>query len=329
MRKYLFVIIFISIFSVSCSPPEKPIGWTQLHPSNSPPPLNHSGFAYDKNSKEAVIFGGLATNKWSDETWIWNGNDWHRAKPPTHPSAREKTAMAYDEFRDKIVLFGGSSNNTVFGDTWEWNGYHWEWIDPPISPPARCCHALAYDSTQNKVLLYGGWDPHSGEFFKDTWVWDGQEWTDVSCCNSPGASGHTLVNLSVRNEILALNSVDYYGTWIWNGQAWQNPPIDLPPVRQDGRLVYDEGNNRAILFGGIHEGENLNDTRIFDEETWNLLNLPISPPARSAHVMFYDSQRQSIIMFGGYGSEGKYTDTWELYLPEDLSDLLAEEIPLP
>lgn len=36
--------------------------------------------------------------------------------------------------------------------------------------------------------------------------------------------------------------------------------------------------------------------------------------------MFYDQKRQAIILFGGVGSEGHFSDTWALNLPQDLSD---------
>lgn len=321
MRKIVALIIVFSALLVGCAPPPKPIGWALLRPSTSPPNLSHSGFAYDSASSEAVVFGGLTKNTWSGETWVWNGENWLKASPPVSPSAREKLAMAYDEARDKIVLFGGMMDKTVFDDTWEWNGNNWELINPIHKPPARCCHAVDYDNVQKKVLLYGGWNHLTGEFFSDSWEWDGKDWVEVTCCGTPPASAHTLLNFSARNEIMLLNSVDF-GSWVWDGKSWQSPSIDLPPARQDGRVAYDRKYQRAILFGGIHNNEYLNDTWLFDGQTWSILNLPTQPTARYSHIMFYDTKRQSIILFSGAGSDDALEDTWELNLPEDLSSFL-------
>jgi hypothetical protein len=326
MRKAMISLVLGTLILVSCSPQST---WTLLHPSNNPPPLTLSGFAYDINSGEAVVFGGIIKDQWSDETWTWNGNDWRKADPPVKPSAREKVAMAYDEAHDRIVLFGGAANKEVFDDTWEWDGKDWQLMNPAHKPPARCCHAMAYDGPQKKVLLYGGWNQTTGEFFKDTWEWDGNDWMEVGCCNAPMASAHALVDFSSRKEIVALNSIDVFGMWVWDGYTWLNPAVNITPARQDTRLAYDSKYNRVVLFGGIRNGEYLNDTWIFDGTDWTELGLPIQPSARYAHVMFYDAKRQSIILFGGAGSEGLLGDTWELKLPQDLSPLIVHETPTP
>ena len=122
MHKTIAIILFTCTFLVSCSFQTE--GWILLHPSATPPPLAHSGFAYNTRSNEAVIFGGITKDKWSDETWIWDGN-WHKVDSSNKPPAREKVAMAYDESRNKVVLFGGMMNTDIFDDTWEWNSKNW------------------------------------------------------------------------------------------------------------------------------------------------------------------------------------------------------------
>lgn len=327
MRKLFAIIISFSFLLASCKTRPAPIGWTLIKTQTSPPVFSHGAVAYDSASKQAVLFGGITTDKWLDETWIWNGKDWAKASPANHPSAREKVAMAYDEARNRVVLFGGVMDKMLFDDTWEWDGKDWHLITSVHRPPARCCHAMAYDSVQKKVLLYGGWDSINNVFFKDTWVWDGADWVEVTCCNAPAASAHALVDFSSRNEIVALNSVDAFGTWVWNGDSWHNPVTNITPARQDGRLTYDSEYKRVVLFGGIRKGEYLNDTWIFDGTDWIAVSLPIQPPARYSHIMFYDVSRQGIILFGGASSEGLLNDTWELNLPKDLSSLLLTRTP--
>lgn len=327
MRKHIVAALFICILLVSCSFQTK--GWVLLHPSGNPPPLAHSGFAYNTHSNEAVVFGGITKDKWSDETWIWDGN-WHKADSPTKPPAREKVAMAYDESRDIMVLFGGMMNTEIFDDTWEWDGKTWKLMNPTHTPTARCCHAMAYDNVQKTVLLYGGWNQSTGEFFNDTWEWNGDDWVELPRSDVPQTAAHTLVNFSAENKVIAMPASEYGNTWQWNGEMWTEITAHPNPSRADSRSAYDRKYNRVILFGGIKDGTIfLNDTWIFNGQEWNLLNISTQPPARYAHIMFYDVKRQSVILYGGAGNEGVVNDTWELKLPQDLSALFIQETPMP
>jgi len=327
MRKNIISITILFVITlVSCSPQPK---WVLLHPSNNPPALAHSGFAYSTTSNEGVVFGGIYQDKWSDQTWIWNGNDWRKADATNKPPAREKVAMAYDEVRDKIVIFGGSMDKTIFDDTWEWDGKDWKLANSTHKPPARCCHALAYDSVKKKVLLYGGWNHVTGEFFNDTWAWDGKDWTQLSSGNAPLSAAHMLVNFSSESKLIAVPSSSFANTWTWNGNEWKETLSRPIPSRADGRSVYDSQYDRVILFGGIENSNFLNDSWVFDGETWSLLNMPSPPSPRYSHIMFYDVRRQSIVLFGGAGKESLLGDTWELVLPQDLSSIIVDITPTP
>ena len=324
MRKIIVILTaFLAVVLTSCSYQPK---WVLLHPTTNPPPLAHAGFAYDTNSNEGMVFGGIFEDRWSDETWIWNGNDWRKADAANKPPAREKVAMAYDDARDRMVIFGGSMDKTVFDDTWEWDGEDWILVESAHSPPARCCHAMAFDNVQKKVLLFGGWNSLTGEFFNDTWAWDGKDWTKLPSGDVPLSAAHMLVNFSSENNVVAVPSTQYVNTWKWNGSNWVEV-FSLPePSRADARSAYDSQYNRIIFFGGIENGTSfLSDTWIFDGQAWNLLNLPSLPPARYAHIMFYDIKRNSVVLFGGAGQEGLLGDTWELVLPQDLSSVIIAD----
>jgi hypothetical protein len=284
--------------------------------------------AYDAATHTAVLFGGITKDKWLDETWVWNGSDWTRMAPSNKPPAREKHALVYDESRRRVVLFGGAMDKTLFNDTWEWDGNEWQPMNPAHTPPGRCCHAMAYDSVQRKVLLYGGWDHLNQVFLKDTWLWDGTDWAEVTCCNAPGMSGHAMVGFPVQDIVLSVQTAGL-GTWIWDGDGWKNSALTSPLHRSEGRLVYDRQHQWAVLFGGSRDGQPLNDLWVFDGTAWIELGLPKRPPARYGHVMFYDEERQRIITFGGYDGTNYLNDTWELALPEILSEIAVTSTPTP
>lgn len=321
-RLKLFVIVCLTLFLVSC----RSQGWTQLSPEKSPPPSAQGAIVYVDSSGTAVLFGGITMDRWLNETWIWDGETWHQVSTADSPPAREKQAMEYDASRDKVVLFGGSMHTTLFDDTWEWDGRDWKLMNPVHKPPARCCHAMAYDPVNRKIVMYGGYDPNQNVFLSDTWEWDGKDWKEVDS-DMPEMSGHTMISFPPKNEVISVQTAGY-GTWTWNGKVWEQLDIENPPHRSEGRTGYDRNHRWIVFFGGIAGSQMLNDTWIFDGQRWLQLSLPSKPPIRYGHVLFYDSKRESIILYGGIGDNNtRFGDTWELKLPNNLSNLV--ELPTP
>jgi Kelch motif protein/galactose oxidase-like protein len=321
--KLLAAIIF-ALSLVSCGSQ----GWAQMYPEKSPPASGQGAVAFMDTSNTAVLFGGITTDRWLNETWIWDQKTWYRVSPVHSPPARAKLAMEYDQARDKVILFGGVMDKTLYNDTWQWDGKDWQLINPKHKPAARCCHAMAYDSVNKSVILYGGYDPNQNIFYKDIWKWDGADWIEMKSDMS-AMSGHTMVSVPAKHEIISVQTSDY-GTWAWNGKTWTKLEMENPPHRSEGKTAYDENHHWVVLFGGDTEHGSLNDTWILDDQKWLKLSLFNNPPARFGHVLFYDPKRASIILFGGVGNNNtRFGDTWELKLPNDLSNLSTLPIPSP
>ena len=94
--------------------------WTQLSPATSPPLTGQAVMAYDANSGQELLFGGVNTGGSNilGDTWTWNGTTWTQQTPATSPEARFSATMAYDPSSGLVVLFGGGSNSGFLGDTW-------------------------------------------------------------------------------------------------------------------------------------------------------------------------------------------------------------------
>lgn len=331
----LLSIIILLLTSCSSS-----VGWHRLEIQNHPQAVTSAAVAYNSKIQKAILFGGMNSvlvdnawkMKWSDDTWEWNGEDWKKLSPAHVPPARSQHVMTYDEARDRIVLFGGSADKLLFNDTWEWDGADWKLVKPKHNPPARCCHAMAYDSQQKQVVLYGGWDAQHNTFFNDVWIWDGKDWTN-KLSRAPEMSGHFLVDFPPTGEIFSVQTSNL-GTWKWDGRQFVDLGVESPPTRQDVRVVYDADNERLVLFGGMYDKKYLADTWVFDGKVWFQVRLPDFPSPRFGQVMFYDQKRNSIILTGGQQEKDPYymNDTWELLLPEDLSEfkqLTLTAIPNP
>jgi hypothetical protein len=298
-------------------------GWKRITPVTTPPATMHAVAVYLDVSETVIMFGGTSDDRWLDDTWEWDGTTWIPVTSVARPPARDKHAMAYDESRGRIVLFGGRMNGTLFDDTWEWDGEDWHSVQPEHQPPARCCHAMAYDPVQQRVIMYGGWDSEYNVFLDDTWVWDGTDWKEVTCCGAPLMSGHEMQSFTERDETIAVMT-STLGTWAWDGEEWRDLHTVSPPSRSDSQLAYDGARHRLTLFGGSADGQLLNDTWIYDGEEWIELSLSVLPEARAGHVMFYDPRRREIILFGGAGVAGRLNDTWRLSLPTDLSQFIIQ-----
>jgi hypothetical protein len=89
----------------------------------------------------------------------------------------------------------------------------------------------------------------------------------------------------------------------------------MPGARYETRMVYDSKIQRTVMFGGLtaldagtSKAYDLGDTWEWNGQKWILRYTPAAPPARSSHVMVWDSNRQQTLLFGGkYG--GVYVGT--------------------
>jgi len=94
-----------------------------------------------------------------------------------------------------------------------------------------------------------------------------------------------------------------------------------PGSRKGHSLVYDDQRHRVILTGGYELPNPLQTEELWD---WNgsrwervAVGAGAAPPLRTLSGAAYDSRRQRVVLFGGYGvgKSGNYTeqlgDTWE------------------
>jgi hypothetical protein len=94
--------------------------WTRLFPTHEPSNRSSTSLVYDPLRKVSLTFGGVVGSDTTDETWIFDGEDWIRyTGGGTHPSARSDMTMWYDPFRGHVMLFGGRDDSNVFDDLWE------------------------------------------------------------------------------------------------------------------------------------------------------------------------------------------------------------------
>jgi len=114
--------------------------------------------------------------------------------------------------------------------------------------------------------------------------------------------------------------------WVLDNTNWLKIVTkNDPQPRTFASLIYDNENNRLVLFGGSKvlfgtssDPQNLlNDTWQFKNNQWKKLSTNNAPSPRAEATMVYNKSRKTIVLFGGYNIQNeeylKLNDTWEFY----------------
>ncbi len=89
-------------------------------------------------------------------------------------------------------------------------------------------------------------------------------------------------------------------------------------------MIYDEVRRLTVLYGGRAGEELFSDLWEWDGMEWRQRQVEGIQPLRFEHAMAYDSDRQRIVLFGGWGEHNaRLGDTWEFDPCVGLSKLKA------
>jgi hypothetical protein len=172
----------------------------------------------------------------------------------------------------------------------------WTQLSPTGGPPdARIVHSAAYNATDNRMIVFGGLAGYSGCYVGDC-----------------------------RNDVWVLTNADgSSGSPVWT----QLSPSGTPPSpRGDQVSVYDETNNRLIIFGGDPNigfcYGTIDDTWVLTNAdgvggtpTWTQLSPTGGPPPIGQNASgVYDPGTNSLIVYGGNVTScgGGNPDVWVL-----------------
>lgn len=212
-------------------------GWTELFPTGGPPAGRLEASAeYDPGTNRMILFAGednvgnCGTSCLFNDVWVLehaNGlggtPTWTQLAPTgTLPSVRTSSKGFYDQNSNRMTVFGGRNSvgscGAAIADLWvleNANGVgtpNWIQLTPVGGPGARSSHSVSYDSANNRMIMFAGGGA-CGPFFNDVWV--------LEHANGLG------------------------GTPTWTQLA---PTGSLPPTPTNYGVVYDQPNNRLIVF---------------------------------------------------------------------------------
>ncbi len=278
--------------------------WSQVA-STGPAPRREAAMAFDTVRQHALLYGGRDPGSFDmfDDTYVWDGVSWREFGTLESPSA------AFDPARGNVVCFSD-------GETWTGDAAGYEEQDV-AGPSVRAGHAMAFDGVLQQALLYGS--RATGAAVGETWIYDGQAWTQLPVLGAPGAlGGHAMCEGGASASILlfggesVLTGAPNAATWMWSGTQWQSLAVSGPAARSEHAMAYDSGRQVAVLFGGLDaNGSELGDTWEFDGTAWNQRQVA-GPGPRYEHAMCYDSRPGfgRVLMHGGRVGNFSQSDTW-------------------
>ena len=197
----------------------------------------------------------------------------------------------------------------------------WLWVQKQdIGPSPRQSHTMVYHSKKQVVVLFGGLGL-GNQSFNDTWEWDSVAWSQVADTGPSPRHGSAMAYDSSRDKTVLFggwHSTGYKNdTWQWDGADWSQVADTGPSPRSSHAMVYDSQKKRIVLFGGGFVGPSnvpqyFNDTWEWNGSEWTQV-ADTGPSPRGNHGMSYDSPRDKVVLFSGWGGPGQFLgDTWEM-----------------
>ena len=103
-------------------------------------------------------------------------------------------------------------------------------------------------------------------------------------------------------------------TWELHGRTWTRiRTSESPPARHRGAMVYMDGHQQSLLFGGQGDTyELLGDTWTYSVRRWRRVRPGVTAPSpRCGHCIAFDEQAEVAVLFGGVDAGMKSLgDTW-------------------
>jgi hypothetical protein len=223
----------------------------------------------------------------------------------------------FDIERKKVLLFGGDNASGPLQDTWTWDGS--EWKDLGIAgPPARLVPKLAYDCKRKCAVLYGGATPQ-GAARGDLCELLGGKWSVLTALGPEPRMLHAMVYDSSASRVLVFGGGEggadgkvLPDAWGWDGANWLRVAGPAPSARDHAALACDAATGDLLLYGGAtREGGARADFWIRSAGSWRLDTDKASPGPRAGHHLLCDTKHKSVLLFGGFDSNGPSAELWE------------------
>ncbi|MEM7201089.1 MAG: kelch repeat-containing protein [Planctomycetota bacterium] len=222
--------------------------------------------------------------------------------------------MTHWKMTQETVLFGGLVPFAVAtNETWVYANGEWTQRFPSVVPPPRYGHAMA--SSSLGVLMHGGLD-FNHRPLRDTWLWDGTNWSQQQ--DGPRRrAGHVMfTNPADPASCIYMHGGFGFGdtyddNWMWDGAQWVGGYFG--PQR-----TFHAVTSTGVMFGGQRYVGGLvttfNDLLQFNFQNGLWCPIPATnpPSPRFDHVLEWNDAISKIVLYGGRDpSQAPINETWE------------------
>jgi hypothetical protein len=257
--------------------------WTKITTETAPSPRGAPGFAYNPDTQECLLFGGLHTSRLSD-TWILSLETmtWTKQNPETSPSARSDIGLAYDRTTKRYILYGGYGAG-LQDDTWAYDPEEniWTKIETDHNPGKIYGQSMMWSPATKQIIMYGGHlnSPSSITYLDEVWAFNSetQDWESVQSVDNVQGRYWTAADISETGLLVCFGgSSGTLGDTVTINTASDrlsttstNQPTPSP--RFFAQLCYI-GENKFILYGGGTADQIYGDTWLYQVESgWTKL----------------------------------------------------------
>ncbi len=253
----------------------------------------------------------------------------------TAPPGEAGAALAFDGASGAgyDVLFGGETLSGFLNGTWAYQNGSWSNISRSacrsVCPPPLAYASMAYDPAIGALVLVGGLTSCLGnnctEGYSSTIYWfQNGSWSVGLGFDPVPADSASLAWYSPGNCLLLFGGDTLSGpsgsTNCYNGTTGGWAGYSGGPSPRWGAGMANSSAGYDVLFGGTSLFGALNDTWIFANGSWRLVDLGPSgaPPARYSSVLAESpaatvpgtAASGDVVLFGGEGPDAILNDTW-------------------
>jgi antitoxin component YwqK of YwqJK toxin-antitoxin module len=319
--------------------------WYSAGPLKNPSERREFAAAYDRLTREIVVFGGAipdgkgGVTVFRESLVLTDETDGDRAADTADFIRMDSAApgwsvldngnfagdstqwygRAYDAKRGVMVLFGGSTKLGFVADTREFKDGAWTLMRPEHAPEAREKPVCWYDESRGRVMLYGG--NTLDKEFTDLWEWDGTDWKRLhnKVPGAPEAKGlqHHAWD-PVRGVLVALvYKKDGCTIWEFDGKRWNDTGISLPDGHSSSKLVYDPTQGQVLCYCAIPGGTWFPSAKAWHWDGKNFTEakaISSGPDAAEGYTLHADMHGKALWQVTGLllrKFDGKAWQTWK------------------
>lgn len=187
----------------------------------TPPARSNAAFTWDGARHVDLLVGGFGAQGSLDDTWAWDGQQWHQLHPAASPPPMTGQAAAYDPGTQRVMLVGRvqppSPQQAMSGpdlETWSWDGGTWHRESAATLPIESILGPvmLAFDAHAHRMLLAGPGradmlrgslgvpQPPSSQPLR-TYAWSGGRWQLVDDSVEVPATSLAMAWDSATNQV--------------------------------------------------------------------------------------------------------------------------------